>query len=168
MRVKPRSTSAPDRFGEAPRSFPHVRPDGVELRFAAMIERVREGQPFERAITEAYGSDLRRLEFEWRGDLEHRFSVIPILTGGGLIWVLVIGALVAAYVRRRRRSKAILARWEREEAIEDARIAAKLAAERAESPIVPIAASAAHISKATATSAVSIKIERDGGWHTLH
>ncbi|MBX3225043.1 MAG: hypothetical protein KF795_31285 [Labilithrix sp.] len=142
------------------------------LRFAAMIARVRSGQAFERALAEAYGSDLRRLEFEWRGDLERRFSVIPVLTGGGLIWVLVVGALVAAYVRRRRRSRAILARWEREEAIEDARIAARLAAERAEregsaegaGPFIPVAA---HAGTASATS-VSIKIERNGGWHTLH
>ncbi len=137
------------------------------LRFAAMIGRVREGQAFDRAVAEAYGSDLRRLELEWRGDLERRFSVIPVLTGGGLIWVLVVGALVAAYVRRRRRSRAILDRWAREEAIEDARIAAKLAAERAGAseaggPFLPVST---HV--ATATS-VSVKIERNGGWHTLH
>jgi hypothetical protein len=137
------------------------------LRFAAMIDRVREGQAFDRAVTEAYGSDLRRLEFEWRGDLERRYSVIPVLTGGGLIWGLVMAILVAAYVRRRRRAKAVLARWEREEAIEDARIAAKLAAERNESAGRFISASATSANVATATSA-SIKVERDGGWHTLH
>jgi hypothetical protein len=135
------------------------------MRFSAMIDRVRDGQPFDRAISEAYGADLRRLEFEWRGDLEHRFSVIPVLTGGGLIWVLVIGALVAAYVRRRRRTKAILARWEREEAIEDARIA-KMEAERAAfiTPLVDVAT----VANAAKASAVSIKVEHHGRWHTLH
>ena len=137
------------------------------LRFAALIGRVRDGQPFDRAMAEAYGSDLRRLEFEWRGDLEHRFSVIPILTGGGLVWVLVIVALVAAYVRRRRRSRAILARWAQEEAIEDARIAAKLAAESAAGALVPLAATVASASRIPATR-VSVMVERDGGWHTLH
>ncbi len=133
------------------------------LRFVAMIDRVREGQAFDRAIAEAYGADLRRLELEWRGELERRFSVIPMLTGGGLIWVLVVGALVLAYVRRRRRAKAILAQWEREEALEDARIAAaKLADERADSPIMPVSLSVAN------AASVSVKIERDGGWHTLH
>ncbi|MBN9165912.1 MAG: hypothetical protein BGO98_25175 [Myxococcales bacterium 68-20] len=142
------------------------------LRFTAMIGRVREGQAFERAVADAYGSDLRRLEFEWRGDLERRFSVIPVLTGGGVIWMLVVVALVAAYVRRRRRSKAILARWEREEAIEDARIAARLAAERAaesHGPFTPVSASMVGPVSGTATAvSVSLKIERDGGWHTLH
>jgi hypothetical protein len=129
------------------------------LRFAALVERVREGQPFDRAAAEAYGSDLRRLEFEWRGDLEHRFSVIPILTGGGFVWILVMGALVLAYVRRRRRTKAILARWAIEEALEDAR----LAKAQAESPAamgVPAVGSA--------RVSVAVKIAPDGNWHTLH
>lgn len=139
-----------------------LRRDADRLRFAAMIDRVRSGQAFERAIAEAYGSDLRRLEFEWRGELERRFSVIPVLTGGGVIWVIVVGALVVAYVRRRRRTKAILSRWEREEALEDAQIAATRAVE---SPIVHVSAAVA--SAASAASA-SIKVERDGRWHTLH
>jgi hypothetical protein len=129
------------------------------LRFAAMIGRVREGQAFDRAVAEAYGSDLRRLELEWRGELEHRFSVIPVLTGGGLVWMLVVVALVAAYVKRRRRSKAILARWEREEALEDARIARMQQIER-ETPFTPVAG--------LASSSISVKTEHDGRWHTLH
>lgn len=146
------------------------------LRFRSMIGRLREGQTFDRAINDAYGSDLHRLEFEWRSDLEHRFSVIPILTGGGLIWVLVIVALVAAYVRRRRQSKAILARWEREEALEDARLA-KLAAERAAvqaaSDRAAVEADAERqsvvVQAANASTGVaSIKIEHHGRWHTLH
>jgi len=148
------------------------------LRFASMISRVREGQTFDRAVTEAYGADLRRLEFEWRGDLEHRFSVIPVLTGGGLIWVLVIALIGAAYVRRRRRAKAILARWEREEAIEDALLAKKLEAERAAQerreeadPLgIPSVAKAATATAtvASAKSTASIKVEHQGRWHTLH
>jgi hypothetical protein len=124
------------------------------LRFGSMIERVRDGQPFERAITEAFGSDLRRLEFEWRGTLEQRFSVLPILTGGGIVWVLLIGALVYAYVRKRRRAKAILDRWAREEAMEDA-LRAKLT-DRDE-VLLP-----------SVIPAASVKIEHQGRWHTLH
>jgi hypothetical protein len=137
------------------------------LRFAAMVDRVREGQPFDRAITESYGADLRRLEFEWRSDLERRFSVIPVLTGGGLVWVLVIGALVAAYVRRRARTRRILAQWAQEEAIEDARIAAKLAASDGPGDTrtsIPANVAAAQVS----AGAASVKIEIQGRWHTLH
>lgn len=135
------------------------------LRFASMVERVREGQPFERAIADAYSADLRRLELEWRSDLERRFSVIPVLTGGGILWVAVIGALVAAYVRRRRRTREILERWGREEALEDARLA-KLEAERAAALGLPTDVAGA----ATAARArgAALKIEHHGRWHTLH
>jgi hypothetical protein len=125
------------------------------LRFRSMIERVRDGQPFERAIAEAFGSDLRRLEFEWRGTLEQRFSVLPILTGGGIVWVLLIGALVYAYVRKKRRAKAILDRWAREEAMEDA-LRTKLA-ERDDLIVPSIGAVKA-----------AVKVEHHGRWHTLH
>jgi len=131
-----------------------------ELRFAMMIARVREGQPFERALAQAYGSDVRKLEFQWRSDLERRYSIIPVLAGGGLIWVAVIAALGWGYVKKRRRAKAILAKWAEEEAIEDALLAQR-AAQRAEE-------SAPDLSKLPATARPSTKIEHAGSWHTLH
>ena len=67
--------------------------DSDRARFHAMISRVRSGQPFDRAVRDAYGSDLRKLEFQWRSDLEHRYSVIPIITGGTALWVLIVGGL---------------------------------------------------------------------------
>jgi hypothetical protein len=126
-----------------------------QLRFASMIERVRDGERFERAAGDAYGSDLRKLEFEWMREAEHRYSIIPVLTGGGIIWVGVIVALGLAYMRRRRRTKAILARWEKEEAAEDlVRARAEAAADA--DVALPVGAR------------ISIKIEHEGDWHTLH
>ncbi len=128
--------------------------DSDRARFHAMISRVRSGQPFDRAVRDAYGSDLRKLEFQWRSDLEHRYSVIPIITGGTALWVLIVGGLGWAYVRRRRRAKAVMARWEREEALEDALRAQLLADE--DPPHVPEG-----LLRPT-------KVEHDGRWHTLH
>lgn len=128
------------------------------VRFAALVTRIGEGQPFERAAAEAYGADLRKLEYQWRSDLEKRFSVWPILTGGGLVWVLVMGGLVYAYVKKRRRAKKILDRWEREEALEDALAARRAEAER--EAMLGLAGSAA--------LRLPQKIEHDGRWHTLH
>lgn len=130
-----------------------------EIRFAAMIGRVREGQPFDKALGAAYGSDLRKLEFQWRGDVERRYSIIPVLAGGGLIWVGVIGALGWGWHKKRRRAKAILAKWAEEEAIEDALVARRLAAAAAEST-----PDLARLSIPRAPA----KIEHAGRWHTLH
>lgn len=135
-----------------------LRKKSDDLRFARMITRVREGQPFDRAVTDAYGSDLRKLEFQWRGVLERRYSVLPILAGGGLIWVLVIGALGWGWWKKKRRAKAILAKWAEEEAIEDA-LAATAAANREDSSTELV-----RISVPRAPT----KIEHDGRVHTLH
>ena len=128
-------------------------------RFARMIERVRDGQAFDRAIGDAYGSDLRKLEFQWKEELSKRYTIIPVITGGSLVWVLVIGALVVGYVKKRRRQKATLARWAEEEARADAAV---LAAEKAETrpSLVEVAVQAR-------TSELP-KVEHDGRWHTLH
>ena len=131
------------------------------LRFVSMIERVREGTPFERALGDAYGADLRKLEFQWRGEMDRRYSVIPLLTGGGLIWVLVIGGLGYAYVRKRRRAKAILDKWEQEEALEDA-----LRARRAAEAEALAAAEGEDVLLRVSVKAP--KVEHDGNWHTLH
>lgn len=129
-------------------------------RFAAMIDRVREGEAFDRSIAQAYGSDLRKLEFQWRSEAERRYSLWPVLAGGGLVWIAVMAALVVAYVKRRRRTRAILARWEREEAIEDAIVARRAAAETAENDDAVIPTAGARTP--------SVKIEHAGRIHTLH
>jgi hypothetical protein len=130
------------------------------LRFASTIERVRGGQTFERALTDAYGTDLRTLEFQWRNDLERRYSLIPLLAGGGILWVGVIGALGWGFVKKRRRARAILARWAEEEAIEDALLAQR-ARDAADLPDEDLARLSMRV-RAPA------KVEHDGNWHTLH
>jgi len=130
-------------------------------RFSAMVQRVREGQTFDRALGDAYSSDLRKLEFQWRSEIERRYSVIPILAGGGIIWVGVIAALGWGYVKKRRRAKAILAKWAQDEAIEDA-LLARRAAEAAEASDRDAARMSLPGMRAPA------KVEHEGDWHTLH
>lgn len=124
-------------------------------RFVSMIGRVREGDGFERALNDSYGSDVRKLEFQWRSEVERRYSIWPVLGGGGLIWGVVMVALVAAYVKKRRRAKKILARWEREEAIEDAMAARAI--------------QAANDDLVTVAVLPSVKLVADDGRiHTVH
>ena len=134
---------------------------GDAVRFSSMIQRVREGQPFERALSDAYGSDVRKLEFQWRSEVERRYSVIPLLTGGGIIWVAVIVVLGWGYTRKRRRAKAILAKWAQDEAIEDA-LLARRAAEAADEADRDVARLGLRNLRAPT------KFEHDGDWHTLH
>jgi hypothetical protein len=132
-------------------------------RFSAMIDRARKGQSFDRALTDAYGADVRTLEYQWREELAKRYTFWPVLLGGSSVWVVAFGALAYGWWRRKQRDKATIARWEREEiaeAEEVARRAAIHAAVHTDPPPAPVG---------TAPQRASVpKIEHDGNWHTLH
>jgi Peptidase MA superfamily len=132
--------------------------DQDQLRFTALIERVRGGQPFDRALADAYDVDLRKLEYQWREDMAKRYTFAPILASGSLLWVAALVMLVVGYVRKRRRDRVTLARWEREDAAKTQREPLEVpgTSPDLETRLVP------------STPPGLPKIEHDGGWHTLH
>ncbi len=140
-------------------------------RALALIERVRGGEVFDRALGDAYGTDMRKLEYEWRQDLDKRYTVWPMITGGSFVWVLTSIALVWAYVSRRRRARTTLEVWAREEAASDEadRVAALEAIEAARvlAPTSSADESGMHVA-ATNASIKPPMIEHDGAWHVLH
>jgi hypothetical protein len=135
-------------------------------RFGSLVERVRDGAPFERALEDAYDTDIRKLEYEWREEVAHRFGFLPMLTGGGLLWVLISGLAAAAWIKRRRRAKVKLALWEREEAEVDAAIAAAQAEGRpgARDPQNEPTREDAMPPRVPSLPVV----EHEGRWYTLH
>ncbi len=135
--------------------------DTDRARFGALLQRLRVGVPFDRTLEDSYGADVRKLEYEWREELGHRFGVIPIVTGGGLLWVLIAGLAAAAWVKKRRRARAKLADWAREEAEMDAALAAAAGTREA--------AAGAPVDDDVPQRMPSIPVvEHDGRWHTLH
>jgi hypothetical protein len=132
-------------------------------RFAGMIERVKAGQAFDRALGDAYGSDERKLEYEWREELKKKYGYLPALTGTSFVWVGVVVLMAAGWVRKKKRDKAKLDQWEREEAALDAAYAAakrrSLAAAPGDVPEDPVPV------KSTPPLPM---VEHDGTWHTLH
>lgn len=127
-------------------------------RFAAFLERVRAGTPFERALADAYTSDMRKLEYEWREEIGRRYGWAALASSSGtLLWVGFIAVLAVGWVRRRRRAKAKLAQWEHEDEALDRAIAAqareRATEEQAQHEVVP---------------AKVPMVEHDGSWHTLH
>jgi len=124
-------------------------------RFLRLVQRVRDGQRFEAAIADAYGSDMRKLEYQWKQDVSRRYSFWPSLLTGSFLWVLVVVALSWGYIKRRRRQKQIMARWAKEEAYEDALIAARRAVLEQEAP--------AHVQVVTLPV-----VQHEGRTHTLH
>ena len=135
--------------------------DTDRARFGSLLQRMRVGVPFDRTLEDAYGADVRKLEYEWREELGRRFGVIPMITGGGLLWVLMVGLAGAAWLKKRRRARAKLAEWAREEAAMDTVLAASRAA--SEGAVSPAAEE--HVPPRMPSIPV---VEHDGRWHTLH
>jgi hypothetical protein len=134
--------------------------DADRARFGSLLERVRAGVPFDRTLADAYGSDVRKLEYEWREELAHRFGVLPLVTGGGLLWIAIVALAAAAWLKKRRAAKAKLAEWVREEAEMDARLEA--ARTQREAATLPP-------DDAVPTRVPSIPlVEHDGRWYTVH
>jgi hypothetical protein len=141
-------------------------------RFDGLVERIARGMSFDQALASAYGIDRVALENEWREDIAKRYTFWPVITGSTLLWVGIIGMFFWAYRRRRLRNQRTLERWRREEAAEDAMLAAAAAA-RAEprvhivvaQPSLPIAPPP----RRPMSSEPEIpKVEHDGTLHTLH
>jgi hypothetical protein len=142
-------------------------------RFAMFIERLQKGDSFDASIADSYSSDLRRLEFQWREELNKRFSWAPVLLGSSMLWVGAFGLVIVAWAKRKRDTRRKLARWALEEAAEDRR--AREAAQQQRSPIhviirnrgdAPVGFPAPSVQ--AKNGEVILKVEHDGRWHTVH
>jgi hypothetical protein len=139
--------------------------DADRARFGSLVERVRGGVAFDRALEDAYGTDVRTLEFEWREEVGRRFGLIPALTGGGVLWVLIAALSVAAWLKRGQRARAKLAQWAREEAEAEAAVASASALTAASS----IKSGEAETGPGASLRRPSLPVvEHEGRWYTLH
>ena len=136
-------------------------------RTQSLFARVRQGQSLEAALGDAYGADLRTLEYQWLKGLEASTSAGALVSLGSLVWVLGAVALVVAYLRRKRKNKRVLAHWTREEALADARREAELAALRHAREEAERTLAETGVPRAVA-SWEPPRVHHDGGWHTLH
>ncbi len=142
-------------------------------RFRLLISRLRRGQGFDRALHDAYGMDVYNLERAWLEDVEGRFSFWPVLFSGTVLWTIAVVLVTLAWRRKRAKHKRTMARWAREEALDDARAQRALLALDEPSAAPPMWVVArppdprSPPAKAGRDSLVP-KVEHDGNWHTLH
>ena len=162
-------------YAEAADVLRFLTRDGDRLRFVGVLERLRVGQPVYRALSDAYGTDLRKLDYEWRNEAAKRFAFLPIFTGGSVLWVAMAVIFAFGWARKRREAKATLSRWENEEN------EARRLAEFSRLGVVERDPSGArdatpHLQAPQATedderarvSPSRLIVEHDGRWHTLH
>jgi hypothetical protein len=137
-------------------------------RFRALVQSLRDGHDLNAATRQAYAVDLVTLEHEWREDVAKRYTFWPILFSGTAVWALVLGLFVVGWRKRRKRARATLERWARDEAREDAirrlRDEARVHIVLSPSP----QAVATPLPQAVPDPVEVPRVQHDGEWHTLH
>ncbi len=143
-------------------------------RFDGLIERLGQGNGFEAALSGAYGLDRFALEYEWREDVARRYTFWPVLFSTTVVWGGIVGLFFWGYRRKKLRDRAILDRWKREEAQEDARALAQKQpadplAERVHIVVAGPAPRLAALARSHSEPERDVpRVEHDGHWHTLH
>jgi hypothetical protein len=145
-------------------------------RFVAMLRRVRSGQPFATAMTDAYGFEVygvgeNSLEDEWRRDVAKRYSFWPVLFSGSMVWIGALGLFVVGYYRRRKQQRVTLDRWAVEEAADRQNMPTQAPTGRMHIVLAPKEGSsdALPVEFKKPTRDVDVpKVEHEGSWHTLH
>jgi Peptidase MA superfamily len=171
----------PVAYAESADVVRHLLRTRYSQRFVAMLRRVRGGEPFVRAMSDAYGFEVygvgsNSLEDEWRRDVAKRYSFWPVLFSGSMVWVGALGLFVVGYYRRRKQQRVTLERWAVEEAAADRQAATVLAARapsaaRMHIVLAPKEAAPEAVLpefKRTTRDVDVPKVEHEGSWHTLH
>jgi hypothetical protein len=81
-----------------------------------LVAELRRGAPFDAALLASFHYSLPTLEREWRDDLRERFGSLPLVLGGGALWVFASVLLVLAFRKRRVQQRRALTRMGDEEA----------------------------------------------------
>lgn len=111
--------------------YPDEYDDGDRWPFRRFLAEISGGMTTREAAWEAFGASLDELFEEWRVDLRDRYMMLPIGMFAMGVWVLASILLVIGYIRRRRRDRSILDRWEAEEREREAALATVLSSARA-------------------------------------
>ena len=107
--------------------YPDRHDDGDRWTFRRFLAEIAAGASTRKAAWTTYGASLDELFEEWRVDLRDRYLLLPVGMFALGVWVLAALLLIIAFIRRRRRDRAILARWDEEERAREAALRAAVA-----------------------------------------
>jgi hypothetical protein len=130
-------------------------------KFAAAVERLRQGDELDAALASGYGSARSAIEREWLAELGRRTTVTSVLLGVGFPGILLAGYAVVRALRRRRLRLAGTKRADRKA------LRAATSSDRARVHIVFSRRDERPEPDVIAETEVP-KVEHEGQWHTLH
>lgn len=84
-------------------------------RIIHLSRRVGAGTPFNAAFALEYGTPPVEAARLWQLSVGRWHRITSLLTASTTFWLAIVGLLTLVFLRKRRRDRAILERWEREE-----------------------------------------------------
>ncbi|MEE9218501.1 MAG: peptidase MA family metallohydrolase [Acidobacteriota bacterium] len=91
-----------------------VRRHGAALP-ARLLREVRSGASFEEAFEKLTGARLAAAARNWQGEINLFYRWVPVVGSSISLWGVLSVLVVIGYLRKRRKTRAILKRWEEEE-----------------------------------------------------
>ncbi len=88
---------------------------GGAAALGRVARRTGEGRSFASAFALEFGMTVEQALAAWRASVGRWVRIGSILTGTTTLWLVVTLLVLAVWIRRRRRTREILARWELEE-----------------------------------------------------
>jgi len=86
-----------------------------EENFCALIDYIGVGKKWDQAFILSTGSDFSGFQKEFEEYLKKRYQFIVLLGDTFLLWLGLAFLLVLFYFMKKRRTKKILEKWEKEE-----------------------------------------------------
>ena len=85
------------------------------LTMLALIKNLRAGQGFDTAFRNAFGVEIVFVEKSFRKSLASRSYLLVVLTGSGVIWLVITLILIWVYTRKRVQDNEKLKKWQQED-----------------------------------------------------
>lgn len=86
-----------------------------KLPVLALVDNLSKGLLFEAAFRRAFGVDLVFVEKEFRKNLTSESYLLIVLTGSGVIWLVIAMILIWVYINKRRQDTEMLNKWQEED-----------------------------------------------------
>ncbi len=87
---------------------------GEEL-IPRLLREIKEGGVFELSFFALTREHWQEVEEEWRQALEYRYRWIPWITSTSTVWTIAVILFIMGYMRKRRRQREIIKKWEEED-----------------------------------------------------
>lgn len=82
-----------------------------------LLSKLSQGQDFFETVNALTGSTMDQIAENWQNDIFRYYRWIPIFASTGFLWIIITLFTLWLYMRKRRRNKRIMERWEEDEKI---------------------------------------------------